>query len=556
MLLLEEAIKGRRNSYINLSNIYIYSVFSIVFKLVPIKEEAIKISAETFLVTWRNLSKIETLKQFKQRLEQVAVLRCIDFLSNNKLKQLDKNEIEKLSKQFRNPISEIEKDILSLPTEERIVVVLSDQLGLTANLISRIYKGVQKKEIPEILNRTRKRLIITRPSEQFFKYTENDWIELFSSIKKIENFSILDLSPEQESIVKDYYEYSKELMQDLFMSILPNQEIKEILHNFILDEKISAAVKEVRVIAETEVVKTEKLVKKYNQKNFSGIHLPRPILFVLLLIVLLASGYLITNVVKFPATWKISGEFVHTEVNGSYSKTGELNSGDIINVGKSKTTIENSENTTVIIYANTELKLSEVSSSENIFELKNGKLKINTENSSAERYTYDGVKYILKTSSSILSTRNAQYIYKNVDYNSSFLDVLYGWVKITSITNKSTAYCVGGYAIDFEKSSKIIVPYKKSSTQEFINAVNYISKIPNDGDAFNFIIENSQEEDALTLWHLLEISDAYKKKILVEKFDELLLLNLKTETQNGTAFSEESKQSLLKFIRSTLLMRN
>lgn len=556
MLLLEEAIKGRRNSYINLSNIYIYSVFSIVFKLVPIKEEAIKISAETFLVTWRNLSKIETLKQFKQRLEQVAVLRCIDYLSNNKLKQLDKNEIEKLSKQFRNPISEIEKDILSLPTEERIVVVLSDQLGLTANLISRIYKGVQKKEIPEILNRTRKRLIITRPSEQFFKYTENDWIELFSSIKKIENFSILDLSLEQESTVKDYYEYSKELMQDLFMSILPNQEIKEILHNFILDEKISAAVKEVRVIAETEVVKTEKLVKKYNQKNFSGIHLPRPILFVLLLIVLLASGYLITNVVKFPATWKISGEFVHTEVNGSYSKTGELNSGDIINVGKSKTTIENSENTTVIIYANTELKLSEVSSSENIFELKNGKLKLNTENSSAERYTYDGVKYILKNSSFILSTRNAQYIYKNVDYNSSLLDVLYGWVKITSITNKSTAYCVGGYAIDFENSSKITVPYKKSSTEEFVKAVNYISKFPNDNVSFNYIIRNAQEEDALTLWHLLKLSDTYKKKILVEKFDELLLLNLKTETQNGTVFREESKQNLLKFIRSTLLMRN
>jgi DNA-directed RNA polymerase specialized sigma24 family protein len=538
-----------------LSNIYIYRVFSIVFKLVPIKDEAIKISAETFLVTWRNITKIESLKQFKKRLEQVAVLRCVDYLNNNKVKPLDSKELTKLGEQFRNPISEIEKDIISLSTAERVVVVLSDQLGLTAVKISRIYNGVQKKEIPAILNKTRKQLIITRPSEFFFKYTEDDWTQLYSYIKKIEKFSILDLSLEEEDVITEYYEYSKELMQDLFMSILPNQEIKDILHNFILDENISAAVKEVQVIAETDVIKTEKLIKKHTQKDYSRFNVNKSTKVVLFLILLLAISYAVSTVIKLPTTWNISSEFIHTNVNGSNAKISELIAGDIIKTEKRKTTIENSENTTITLYENTDFKVNEISGSENVFELKTGGIKLNTENSSVERFIRDGIKYKIKNSFSNIDTRNAQFTFKYVDFNSAHLDVKYGWTKLEIIADKSNAYCVSGYVVNFNTSSAITIPYKKSSSRRFIDAVEQLSKFIDDDDAFNYIVRNSKEEDALTLWHLLSITDAYKRKMLIDRLDELLLLNLSTETQSGTVVREDAKQKLLQFIRSTLLMR-
>ncbi len=556
ILLFEESKIGRKNSFINLSNIYIYRVFSVVFKLVPIKDEAIKISAETFLVTWRNISNITDLNEFCEKLDQIAYLRSIDYLNKNELKTLDSNDIKLLNGQFNNPISEIEKDIIGLPTNERVVVVLSDQLGLTANMISRIYNRVQKKEIPSILNKTRKQLIITRPSEYFFKYSEKQWDQLYSNIKKIEKFSILDLTTEQEEIIKEYYYYSKELMQDLFMSILPNQEIKDILRNYILDEQASAAVKEIQIIAETDVLATEKLIKKHKpNKQFasSQSRLPKVSLSIIFLVI---AVYLIFTFIKFPTTWNISNEFIHTVVNGANATRSEVISGDIIKTDRRQTEIENSENTKIDILENSELKVSEITGSENIFELKKGGIKFNTEHSSVERYFKDGIAYKINNSLSKLETINSQFIFEYLDFNRLYLNVKYGWVKLTTNKDNLTIYCVSGYTIKYNKSFATAVPFRNSSNEKYIEAVEQISKSPNDGNAFSYIIRNSTERDALTLWHLLETSDAVRQNILIDTFDKLLLLDLKTETQNGAVFTSDSKLKILKFIRSSLLMRS
>ena len=89
-----------------------------------------------------------------------------------------------------------------------------------------------------------------------------------------------------------------------------------------------------------------------------------------------------------------------------------------------------------------------------------------------------------------------------------------------------------------------------------MEAIDEISKIPTDANSFLFIINNADERDVLTLWHLLSISDSNKVKLVLEKLDKLLLLDLVEEYEKASSISEVSKQKLLKFIINDLLMRN
>jgi len=63
-LLLQESKRGRNNSYINLSIIYLQKIFSLAFELVPIKDEAIRITSEVFCEVWRELEKVSNLLEF------------------------------------------------------------------------------------------------------------------------------------------------------------------------------------------------------------------------------------------------------------------------------------------------------------------------------------------------------------------------------------------------------------------------------------------------------------------------------------------------------------
>ena len=98
--------------------------------------------------------------------------------------------------------------------------------------------------------------------------------------------------------------------------------------------------------------------------------------------------------------------------------------------------------------------------------------------------------------------------------------------------------------------------YHMDSSEDFIRAVKQISNLPLDNNALNFILNNADENDALTLWHLLNIPDIEKRKLVLTKLDEILLMEITEETNNGMSLSEEVNKYLLDFIKSDLLIRS
>ena len=83
--LIEESKKGRNNSFIKLSLVYLPKTFSLVFALVPIRNEAIKICSESFLVAWRKIQTIHNSDTLEKLIIKAVLIRCTDYLSNSKI---------------------------------------------------------------------------------------------------------------------------------------------------------------------------------------------------------------------------------------------------------------------------------------------------------------------------------------------------------------------------------------------------------------------------------------------------------------------------------------
>ena len=167
----------------------------------------------------------------------------------------------------------------------------------------------------------------------------------------------------------------------------------------------------------------------------------------------------------------------------------------------------------------------------------------------------EGIKYKIMTSLAAIETFNSNFYFAYFNKSGFSFEVKFGWVSLKPINSNSLIYCAGGYIINYDPATVILIPYRKKSSIDFISAVQKFAKFPEDEEAFNFIIRNAKEYDSLTLWHLLNNSDPTRQKLIIDKLDLLLLLDLKSETKNGASFSPEAKQNLLKFIRSMVVMR-
>jgi len=235
-LLLQESKRGRNNSYINLSIIYLQKIFALVFELVPIKKEAINISSIVLYEMWFSLEKIEDLNGFVKTLERAAIIKCVSFLSKNKIELLNDNLINNLGSELNLPILPIEKEILKLSSFERICVALVDQVKLNIDFVSRLYKEKELNEILETLNKTREKLIRKFPSEIYAKFSEEQWSKINSYFKAAFSEEKLEFDENLIKLISDYEACSIEIMQDLFRHLVPDQQIIENLRTKIYEE--------------------------------------------------------------------------------------------------------------------------------------------------------------------------------------------------------------------------------------------------------------------------------------------------------------------------------
>lgn len=567
--LIEESKNGRNNSFINLSLIYVNKIFPLVFMLIPIWEVAIKISAETLVVLWRNIKKVDNSTDLMKLIEKTAVLRCIDYLSNNTITPFDNKAITELSNEIDSTISSIEKEVLLISTAERVLIVLCDYAGLSVETVAEIYSEIEDEDIVEKLNNTREKLIRNIPNGTFSDLTEAQWEAINIHLENSKEGKGEELSDEQNQIVDEYLKYVKEVINSLFKSIVPDEEIINILRSYLIEEDTKNKQKQKSSVDKKEIQKIEKLLNKdfgVENKKIGGNEKPDQAesksatkqgvlkaIFTLGIILIVFVGFFI--VFNKLDTWKISEDFVIAIVNGKNATTDELKEGDIIStsIGR-KTKINLEDFASIELLENSEFLLGNSLGWNNKFDLKFGTINFKSAMGEEDKF-YDKINYTISSPLSTIETINSNFNF-SIDETIGFnLNVTKGWLSIRINKANETIYCAGNYILDFYNTQSLIIPYHKNSSTELINAINKIIQDPTNDDNFKFILNNVEEKDALVLWHLLSLSDFYKKKMVLEKLDELLLLELTQEANDQGILSNLENNNLLNYIKSDLLMR-
>jgi len=551
-LLLQESKRGRNNSYINLSIIYLQKIFALVFELVPIKEEAINISSIVLYEMWLSLEKIEDLNVFVKTLERTAILKCVSFLSKNKADLLNDDLINNLSNKLNLPILPIEREILKLNTFERICVVLVDQVKLNIDFVLWLYKEKELNEILETLNNTREKLIRKFPSENFTKFSEEQWNKIKTYFKAAFSDEKLEFDENLIKLISDYEACSIEIMQDLFRHLVPDQQIIENLRAKIYEEdskKNEIGKSNKSFVNKKKSEKSSKLQGK--SKNEIG---KKVVISIVILILLASSFWFIANI---PSEWKITDEISLVTLNGSNANRKELKEGDRISTTElRKTNINFNELANVEIVENSEFIIGKTTSNESNIELSKGAINFNSTIDWNENYKQSGVEYKLKFPNAVISTKKSKFNLSLNKNNEFYLSLDIGWLILSVNKFKSNVYLANNYNLKFNNSYLLAVPYHKKSSLQFIEAIEQLSKTPTDDNLFTLILNSVDERDALTLWHLLAILDKNKVKLILDKLDNLLLLELVNEYHKSSSISKQEKQNLLKYIISDLLMRN
>ena len=569
--LFEGSKKGRNNSFIELSFFYLPKVFSLVIGLVPINEEAIKISSEALLIAWRKIKTIQNSDLLEELIIKVAILKCLDFLSKNRVELLDDDAIASLSDGIKSQFSDVEKEILKLSAKERVVIILCDKYRVSARWVDRIYKCIKKEDILDTLNNVRHKLIKKFPSENFPPFSDAQWEEIDSNLKMTEQDDVHMLNDNQAELVNEYLNCSKELVKNLFKNLKPDEEIIENLRNIILKEDIENIAKKKNSVIKEDIIETEILLNNGQKKEKPGSVVKKSVspsekfsfnkrtfqkaaITIGIALIVVIALFIIYNK---PESWKVSNETTRAIINGTNTTNKELIEGDVITTAEGKRTkIECGKIASIEILENSEFELIKITGSENVFELKSGTIKFNSAIGLEDVYEEGEINYTISSPYAKISTKNSNFLYSINEWKGFEISIKTGWLNLDILGYNYEVYCGNNYYLNYEHTYKLVVPYYKNSSEDFITAVKQISDSPSEGIAFNYIINNADEFDALTLWYLLYTADFQKRKLILEKIDEILLLDVTEESGDGVSLSDEIKQDLLNYIKSDLLIRN
>lgn len=153
--LIEISKTGRQRGFLDLCEIMLPNVFTVVFRLVNDAELAKKITTGTFVKIWGEMKEFDIRQSFLDWIKNEAVLHSIDELAKNTA--LFQISIEKSSKDPE--VKDLENLIRSLPPLNRVIFVLHDLEGYSYTEIVRFFPEFIEDELKTNLIQTRQYLI-------------------------------------------------------------------------------------------------------------------------------------------------------------------------------------------------------------------------------------------------------------------------------------------------------------------------------------------------------------------------------------------------------------
>lgn len=148
--------EGRTRSFIDLCEINLRNVYSVVYRIICDHKAASAITIFTFLKAWERLDEYEPAKSFALWLKRLGIIYTI-----LELKQNPRNSVPHRNRgNYKNDVEFLEAVIMSLPTDERIIFVLHDLEGYSYEDISKSFTdNMMVDEIRSALIKTREFIV-------------------------------------------------------------------------------------------------------------------------------------------------------------------------------------------------------------------------------------------------------------------------------------------------------------------------------------------------------------------------------------------------------------
>lgn len=155
LYLLELSQAGRQRAFIELCEINLRNVYTVIYRLLGDYESARQVTIRTFLKAWDEIKDFEIRNSFVVWLKNIAVRAAISEL-RKKPTEISKDSKIKYTK---SEAKYLESLIKTLPTRERVIFVLHDIEGYPYEEINYFFNDLIVDEIKTKLIETREFLM-------------------------------------------------------------------------------------------------------------------------------------------------------------------------------------------------------------------------------------------------------------------------------------------------------------------------------------------------------------------------------------------------------------
>lgn len=477
--LLQNAQRGNFTALEQLFRMNIGKVYAIVLRMTANKSFASKITVDTFIEAWKKLKLIREDSPFTGWLIAIAVYKTLDVFRNNKEEFAKKPDLAEIESK-----DSFENDILRLPHLERLIFVLNK---------------VEKYSLDEIADM----IIMKREDVEFH----------------------LNLAVEKLHDKYPLYKFDnsfQERISKLPIEIQPDKSVTDEIFNFIYEERMKLAEKENAEkpkIEEPEPPKKEKKKKepKEPKESKKKVQIPEVTIDVntsnvkkyiftgLGVIVIAALVFFWLNRAK---GWNISASGGSVLINNvAVNNEEELDLNSTLRTEENSTARINIPSIGVIeVESNTE-----ISRTRKDFELKFIKGKIIKKAEAQEN------KLLIQTDFADFNEELSSDFELTVDEEWNKLFVYKGNVKV--VVKGFESVVPENFVCDIRKG-KFAVPYNPNSDNQIINLIREYSG-PADPNMV-VIVGLATKSDALSLWHILQLSSEENRPIVFKKLNELV----------------------------------
>lgn len=479
--LIENAKQGNNAAIEQLFQMNLGKIYAFSLRLNADKSIAESITKETFIEAWKKINLVRSDSSFLKWLCAITVYQTIDSLRNRKAKdKVDHYELRELESK-----DELDKHILSLPNQERIIFVLNRIEGYTIDEISDMM-GIKKDQVAVHLNIAKSKLV---ESDQ----TLADESVLNNKISKV----IPELQP-SDAVRTGIFSYimdekiREQKEQEKLAAALAEKEKSEKKQNDFVEQK--ETVEEIQVKPKKRLKINTQLLKKVAY-------------FFLGLVVLFAAYKIFTSL---DSGWEIiqsSGKpLIDKEVIGkgdSFGSEGTLTTDEVSSItlslpGMGRFFIDNS---------------SSVSRTKN-----SNEIKLNYGN--VKKFEGDATDVLVVLTPLAKFTelyKGGAFKLNTFEDGTCRLVVESGWMVVN--IKDFDSYVPKNFNCIITRG-RYAIPYPSDSSPELVVLLENFSGI-ND-PSFGTILSLASKKEALSLWHLIQLVSTENRTIGFDKLNEII----------------------------------